>query len=119
MERRRFHRVSFSVNGTAHQQSQQWPIAVEDISLNGALFRCDADDLPILNQPIRLSIPLDGMAAPLWLEGTLCHQQGNLFGLQINQMDISTATTVKQVVAHNLGDETLLQRDLAALIAQH
>ena len=115
-EKRRFHRVSFegaaflSCDGTAEVR-----VDLVDLSLHGALIRSNREGWrPLEGQPCLLRVPL----APdldISMETRVARVEGEETGLVVERLDLGSARHLKRLVELNLGDDTLLNRDLAAL----
>ncbi|WP_026376974.1 PilZ domain-containing protein [Aestuariibacter salexigens] len=116
MEKRRFNRVIVNSAATLCQGKQQWPVTLVDVSLQGALLSVSSPFDGDTSQSFLLDIPLPQLDTAIVLEGDIKHVREGLMGFHIELMDIDSATQLRRVVELNLADESLLQRDLDALI---
>ncbi|OOG23841.1 PilZ domain-containing protein [Thioalkalivibrio denitrificans] len=115
-EKRRFHRISFegsayvSFDGGAETQ-----VDLLDLSLHGALIRTTGMEAqPAPQQRCTLRVPLTQDLA-ISMETRVARVEGEETGLVVDRLDLDSAQHLKRLVELNLGDETLLNRDLAAL----
>ena len=118
-EKRRFTRIPFDaeirithpVTGTAYE------VQLLDISLKGALTT-----LPFSWQPeagntylLELTLAASDTDIKLCMEASLVHTENGHLGFQYQQMDLDTATHLHRLIELNLGDEKLMERELAEL----
>jgi len=117
-ERRQFHRVPFAVSATVSDDSDRWRCQVVDISLKGILMELQ-EDWPVKNSNVyRVLVHLgDNSEITICVdEATVAHIGQDKVGLRFSHMDIDSVAHLKRLMALNLGDSELLQRDLSALI---
>ncbi|EHQ52017.1 MULTISPECIES: PilZ domain-containing protein [Ectothiorhodospira] len=119
-ERRHFHRVSFK--GVAYmtlESPDETPVELVDLSLQGVLVRT-ARPMPQrrLGEYAYLRVPL-AEELDILLMVQLQRIEGRDLGLRITQMELESAQHLKRLVELNLGDQSLLERDLAALYEVH
>tara|TARA_R110002153_G_scaffold30783_1_gene94278 strand:+ start:1113 stop:1475 length:363 start_codon:yes stop_codon:yes gene_type:complete len=116
MERRHFNRVSFISKAYILAADKQWQTEIVDLSLKGALLRVPSGSKIQSGDNIQLIFSLDGLEAPITLLGQVSHIDAEQIGLHCTLLDIDSATELRRLIELNLSDESLLQRDLAALI---
>jgi len=125
LQRRKFTRVHFEEGGTLRLADQTFACTVRDLSLKGALLVCPAASLPHdLARPGNLGVlnlTLEGSeAVTVSMQGEISHvesQGENLhLGLKCLSIDLDSITHLRRLVELNLGDEHLLEREMAALI---
>ncbi|UVE17138.1 PilZ domain-containing protein [Pseudomonas sp. LS44] len=113
-ERRRFHRVAFDASTEISQGERRWPVELQDLSLHGLLVErpegWDGDP----EQPFEVCIHL-AQDVELNMQATLARSQGQLLGFACQHIDLDSISHLRRLVELNLGDEALLERDLAAL----
>jgi hypothetical protein len=51
------------------------------------------------------------------MEVTVVHHQGDCYGLACRGIDLDSVTHLRRLVALNLGDEALLEREIRLLLA--
>src|SRR5690606_32868674 len=109
-----FHRIAFDAPTVIAQGERQWSAALHDISLKGLLIDtpCDWNGDP--NQPFEALIELGGEAR-VKMEIVLTRAQPHSLGFVCRHIDLESISHLRRLVELNLGDEQLLERDLAAL----
>lgn len=116
MDRRHFTRIPFSAPGELRQEQDVLPCQLDDLSLKGVLLDCPDNAQLNPEQPVLLRLTLPNNE-PITLEGEIRHQEGEQLGLHITLMDIDSASRLRRIVELNTGDDSLLKRELAALLA--
>lgn len=115
-EKRKFHRISFDAPCELHALESVWTTEVLDISLKGILVRRpEGWDVP-LNQPCEVIIHLDDQQAGIVMAVELMHVESYRLGFRCQYIDLDSASHLKRLVELNLGDETVLERELARMI---
>ncbi|MDS1310597.1 PilZ domain-containing protein [Marinobacter xiaoshiensis] len=115
-EKRKFHRISFDAPCELHALDSLWTTEVLDISLKGVLVkRPKSWDVP-LNQPCEVVIHLDGEKVGIVMAVELKHIESHRLGFKCQYIDLESATHLRRLVELNLGDQVLLERELAHLI---
>jgi hypothetical protein len=119
-EQRHFHRIPFDAEVTVlgSRRGQQWKLQLLDISLKGAMIVKPDDWQGEEGEAFHLDIRLDGAesSVKLAMDASVAHIEEDRIGFKCENMDLDTATHLHRLVELNLGDETLLERDLAELI---
>ncbi len=117
-ERRRFHRIDFDAPTEIVQGERRWPVELHDLSLKGLLVKrppaWDGDPEQAFEARIEL-----GADIRVRMEVLLTRQQGELLGFSCQHIDLESISHLRRLVELNLGDETLLERELAALGEEH
>lgn len=114
-EKRKFTRIVFSRPATLSDGVHQWQCKLIDLSLKGALierpdnwqFNDEAD--------YRINFCLGETDVELSMQVELAHEQSNVLGVICSQIDIESASHLKRLVELNMGDDDLLNRELAEL----
>lgn len=113
-DRRRFQRFEFDAETELTQGQRRWPVQLHDLSLKGLLVRLptewDADPAQPFEARIRLSDD-----AEVRMEVEMTHGEGELVGMVCRHIDVESISHLRRLVELNLGDEALLERELAAL----
>ncbi|PZR44825.1 MAG: PilZ domain-containing protein, partial [Ectopseudomonas oleovorans] len=113
-ERRRFQRVAFDAPTVIAQGERQWSAALHDISLKGLLIKTPRDWNGDPNQPFEALIEL-GDEAKVKMEVVLTRTQPQSLGFVCRHIDLESISHLRRLIELNLGDEQLLERELAAL----
>ena len=114
-ERRQFTRIPFDAECELHTDRGTAVVQLLDISLHGALVEA-SQPLPMeLNDRARLCLYL---ANDILIEipARLTHAQPPQYGFTAAEMDIDSITHLRRLVELNLGDQTLLERELEQLL---
>jgi len=116
-DRRRFSRISFDAGCELHTAQGPVEVRLVDISLRGALIESDRP----------LALELDGEAVLnvyltndilIRMPGTVTHLRSNQYGFQAGRMDLDSIAHLRRLVELNLGDESLLERELEAIFSE-
>lgn len=114
-ERRDFHRVVHDARATVFASSRDWPCQLHDISLRGCLLEARDDWQLEPGQTYRISIWL-ARDIEIAMDARPVYQNGRYAGFQCVNIDLDSATELRRLVALNLADSALLQRDIQALL---
>lgn len=116
-ERRRFSRIAFDAPTEIVQGDRRWPAELHDLSLKGLLVHCPAGWSGDPQQPFEAIIELSEDAS-VRMEVALARSQDDLLGFVCQHIDLDSISHLRRLVELNLGDESLLERELAALGTQ-
>ncbi len=114
-ERRRFHRILFDAPTLIDTGDQTLETQLIDISLKGALAKMPDHWQPDPGQPVLLHVILDEGGTEITMHALCAHIEADRIGFLCDEIDMESITRLKRLVELNIGDEELLQRDLAAL----
>ena len=117
-ERRQFSRIFFDVNATLTQEDKVWSTKLHDLSLNGALVELPQTFAPS-QAPIQLSFTLEGSEVEVTMETQIIHQRDGQLGLECLHIDIDSISHLRRMLELNLGDASLLDRELKMFIEVH
>jgi len=115
-ERRRFQRVNFFTEAWLSDSNGRQACQVHDLSLKGALVAVPDGNLSSLVMPITLEIHLSDSEDMLRMEISVMHEREGVFGLRCERIDVDSMTHLRRLVELNLGETSLLERDLNALV---
>ncbi|WP_217477666.1 PilZ domain-containing protein [Stutzerimonas stutzeri] len=113
-DRRRFQRIAFDAQTELEQGARRWPVELHDVSLKGLLVHRPTDWDADPNQPFEARIRLAD-DAEVRMQVEMSHSEGELIGLVCRHIDVVSISHLRRLVELNLGDEALLERELAAL----
>lgn len=88
---------------------------VLDLSLKGALLELPADAHASAGMPCLLRLPLNESGVHIAMAGEVAHVSGHRAGVLCRSIDLESITHLRRLVEMNMGDPTLLERDLASL----
>lgn len=113
--RRKFSRVPFEADACLFLPDGEHPVKVLDLSLKGALIRPVEPIYITVGSVGTLKLPLDGSASSIRMEIAVIHHLRNHYGLSCRDIDLDSVTHLRRLVALNLGDESLAEREFSAL----
>lgn len=116
-DRRRFRRVDFFTGAYLCDANGRVPCEVHDLSLHGALVEVAGEfrDVSLIT-PLTLEIPLDD-DTHIRMQVRIAHDRDGVRGLECDSIDVDSITHLRRLVELNLGDSSLLERELPALHA--
>ena len=117
-EQRHFTRIPFNAVATIiNSRSGQKSMAeLIDISLKGLLISKPDDWEGINGEHYTVHLELAGHDIEINLAVIEVHHEANHIGFKTEHMDIDSATHLRRLVELNLGDESLLERELTELV---
>ena len=117
-ERRQFTRIPFKAN--AHITSKKAEIHLNcdviDISLKGILIAKPSNWLGHLYAKYQVNLLLENGQLIIQMQSSVAHIDDDTVGFICEQIDIDSISHLKRLVELNLGDDSLLYRELHALI---
>ena len=102
--------------------NQKWPCNLLDISLNGALISPPADWHAKSGDSYKLELQLGSRHEEellLHMDVKVARMEDDHVGLQIESMDVDTASHLHRLIELNEADTDILDRELAELIKLH
>lgn len=117
-EQRHFTRIPFNASAiiinsrTSHKNMAE----LIDISFKGVLIRQPADWEGRPGEHYTIHLQLAGDEIEINLAVIEVHSENNHVGFRTEHMDIDSATNLRRLVELNLGDDSLLDRELSELI---
>ncbi|MBA1261432.1 PilZ domain-containing protein [Stutzerimonas sp. NM35] len=113
-ERRRFQRFAFDAETELIQGARHWAVKLHDLSLKGLLVHrpADWDVEPAQSLEARIRLSDD---AEVRMSVEMTRTDGALIGLVCRHIDVDSISHLRRLIELNLGDEALLERELAAL----
>lgn len=112
--RRAFTRIFFDAETVVMQDEHIWPVKLVDISLRGILIGILPDQVINPDKLVDVSIHLGG-GIEIRMETRVANQRGDLLGLTCEHIDVDSMTHLRRLVELNMGDTSLLERELNAL----
>lgn len=120
-ERRDHARVAFNAPGRWACLEQTCDVRVLDLSFKGALIEVPPSWLGMAGLPCLLGVTLqagDGPPLRIVMSCEVAHADGHRAGLRCLALGLDSATHLRTLIATNLGDPALLERELAALVGR-
>ncbi|WXL25127.1 PilZ domain-containing protein [Ectopseudomonas mendocina] len=113
-ERRRFQRIEFDAPTTLKQGEHTWDVELHDISLKGLLVKRPEHWNADPNASFSVQIDLSENTHVV-LDVVLTRSQDELLGFVCRHIDLDSISHLRRLLELNLGDDSLLERELAAL----
>jgi hypothetical protein len=118
-ERRNSSRVVFQAEARIIVSGQAMPCRLRDLSLKGALIEQDTSSTPLaLGDACTLELELcEDHSAVIRMSGEVAHIEDKVLGVQCREIDLDSITLLRRLLELNLGDSSLLDRELSALVS--
>lgn len=113
-EQRQFSRIAFDATASIEQQGRQWEVTVIDLSLKGVLVEDHPSEKISADHPVTIKVTLDDEVS-ITLQCHWVHSEAGHSGFHCDHIDLDSITHLRRLVELNLGDETLLERELSNL----
>jgi PilZ domain len=113
-ERRRYSRVLFDADVELRQNDARWRSKLLDISLKGLLLRETPPQDFIVTLPIDAIVFL-GNETTIAMSVMVAHQEKHQTGLKCTSIDIDSICHLRRLIEFNLGDSSVLERELTEL----
>ncbi|MEK6749429.1 MAG: PilZ domain-containing protein [Pseudomonadota bacterium] len=116
-EKRRFSRIHFQAAVSITGGPALWHASLLDISLKGLLTaRPTHFPQASLGETFRIDIKPADAPFSIRMVAKAMHIEDNHIGFQCVSIDLDSITHLRRLVELNLGDQTLLERELAHLV---
>ncbi|PJI48713.1 MAG: PilZ domain-containing protein [Pseudomonas sp.] len=116
-ERRRFQRIAFDAGTEISQGDQRWKVTLLDLSLQGLLVQRPEHWNVVAGEPVQVRIYL-GFDVNVYMEADLAWEREGLLGFNCRHIDLDSISHLRRLVELNLGDESMLERELT-LLSEH
>ncbi len=115
-DRRRFTRIPFDAHTSLQQDDWCASVQLVDLSLRGLLTLQPADWQVQRGKAPFIAIIDLSEGSQIRMEVHLVHAEEGLLGFECLHIDLDSISHLRRLIALNLGDEALLERELAALL---
>ncbi len=114
-ERRRFARILYRAPALVTQESAHVATTIQDLSLHGILL--SAIDEPNLDTTklVHVEFPLPESDIVIQLTAKIVGMNDSIIRIEIEYIDINSIAHLKRLVELNIGDDSLLYRELQHL----
>ncbi len=113
--RRHFSRIPFHTEVRLHLPDGVHTVHLLDLALKGALVEA-LEAFPVaLGDVCSLVLPLNQEGEKILMKGVVAHLDGARIGLECQHIDVDSLTSLRRLVELNLGDASLMDRELAHL----
>ncbi|MDD2801742.1 MAG: PilZ domain-containing protein [Methylobacter sp.] len=113
-DNRQFHRVIYKADATLSFDNKTWLCEIIDLSLKGCLLKFDFNWKEDQEKTYILSLQLSEHQL-IQMQLSAAHVIGNTAGFKCDHIDLDSISELRRLVELNLGDSSLLERDLQAL----
>jgi hypothetical protein len=117
-ERRDFSRIAFHCAADLGARGVTIPCELLDVSLTGALVRVPLAARLRIGEPCCVIARLDGGGTIIRMAGAVVHRVADTLGVRCDRVDLDGIVHLRRLLELNLGDEHLLDREMAALLAR-
>ncbi|NLS12225.1 PilZ domain-containing protein [Vibrio sp. SM6] len=114
-ERRRFSRIIYRVPATLMQGSTTVMTKIQDLSLHGMLVQLPERVSFNANETIDVLFTLSGSNIQITLKADMVRHFRGSVALKTRHIDIDSITHLRRLVELNVGNDTLLHRELEHL----
>ena len=116
LERRHFSRINFDGQCTVCYQQQKYRAKLVDIGLSGVKIQSTSQLNFALHEPAHISISLTDSTASIDFKASLVKHEHDLLHFKIDHIDIHSSSHLRRLLELNLGDASLLKRELHNLV---
>lgn len=116
-ERRHFTRIPMDSLVRIHCNGRQWESQLLDISLKGALIQRPDSYTGTTGEQCEIELLLEPRDIVITMQGSVAHSEEGHIGFHCDHIDLDSISHLKRLVELNLGDESLLERELTELAA--
>ncbi|MCI0734209.1 MAG: PilZ domain-containing protein [Methylococcaceae bacterium] len=113
-ERRHFHRIAYDAPAWLSDGEKTWPVHLIDLSLHGCLLKFPADRIAQPGTDYKLTVQL-GDSIAIRMNLALVRDAPERTGFECTHIDLDSICELRRLLELNLGDASLLERDLNAL----
>lgn len=115
--KRRFSRIVFDAPVLMNRDNQSWETSLIDISLKGVLIQKPEQWQDDADGDFDLEINLDNSDIQINMQAHVAHEENDHVGFRCDHIDLDSISRLKQLVLINIGDESILERELSYLAA--
>lgn len=117
-EKRQFTRVSFVTQVKLSQGEQLWLGHVVDISFKGILVNSRSPLTFDNEKPVTAEIFFEN-GSSMKVKAEEAHNNSQFYGFHFLEFDVEGMTHLRNIIMHNLGDESACERELISLFSYH
>ncbi len=114
-ERRTHNRIAFDASVTISVTGTTFESTLLDISMKGVLIRKPDDWYIETDTSCQLDISLSNQDS-INMTSSFLWKKGNVIGMHCDSIDLDSMGKLRRLVELNLNDESMLDRELAALV---
>lgn len=114
-DKRRFTRIIFSTPAQLEVDGNRYETSLVDLSLKGALVEFKQELKGQVGKPCSLTFTLEDTEVTIKILGDIAHVEQNSVGIVCTKIDLDSVSHLKRLIALNIGNEQLLDRELTCL----
>lgn len=114
-DRRRFQRVLFDTPVSLNLNNTSYDTQLVDISLKGALVKATDGWQVSIGSRANLTISLNDAKTVIQMQAHVAHTEAGQVGFICDKIDLDSISHLRRLVELNVGDNSLLERELQAL----
>lgn len=115
-ERRRFSRIPFEAAVTIDSHDGHWTGKLIDISMKGLLISRPHNWVKQPGDSVVIEVRPPATQYCIRMEVNTAHVEANQVGFECHHIDLDSISHLRRLVELNIGDETILNRELAEMI---
>lgn len=119
IERRKFSRIIYQADVTLIQKEQHYCGSLIDLSLHGLLIELNDNYTFNMSDTLVTHFTLNNSNINIMTECEIIDHTNNMLRLCISRIDIDSISHLKRLVELNVGNSTLLLRQLSELTETH
>lgn len=112
---RHFSRIPFKSDVQLHVAHEVQSVKLLDIALKGALVEALHHTEVKKGDTCKLVLPLNDSIEKIIMQGVVVHLEEHRIGIECRFIDVDSLTNLRRLVALNLGDAALVDRELSLL----
>lgn len=116
-EQRQFNRIAFDAPVSIKNEDTEHKSSLIDISLKGVLLKKPNSWYHNNQDEFNITVKLDDHESEINMHVMQAHEEPEQLGFKCIDIDIDSMTVLKRLVELNLGDESLLNREISNMIA--
>jgi hypothetical protein len=116
-EKRHFQRIKFDSSTHIVNNNGSWETPLIDICLKGMLTEKPVDFSAEAGDYCTVEMRLTDSDIHISMHAKIAHIEENCIGFECESIDIESVTHLRRLVELNLGDTSLLDRELSELVA--
>jgi len=115
VEKRKFTRIPFQAAVHIVSVEGNWQSELIDVSLQGVLVTTPEKWHAEIDDHYLIELQIEDSDISIRMEAAVAHINDNSLGFQCKHIDLDSITHLRRLVELNIGDSSILSRELSAL----
>lgn len=115
VEKRKFTRIPFQAKVHIVSADGNWHGELIDVSLQGVLVTTPEKWVAKIDDHFLIELLIEGSDISIRMEAAVAHIEDDYIGFQCKHIDLDSITHLRRLVELNIGDSSILSRELSAL----